>query len=529
MYLLEAKKRAEKEYKKQQEKERKDARERARQDVKQQAKQQKEREKAAKKDARKGGGGGGGRAGPSSSSAASEAQRALEEAQVKEALRRSQAEADAKSAARERTRQSELARTRAALADPDYDYEDLAKLGQQEKIGQAVRPKADLQFQAVASHPDGRRDKRNSIHGNEWNDMSISCWYVGTFEVGKANKIDKNEVKRGIHSMKEYIKNQREATLVICLEGMKVVDTTSNKVAMAHALSRVSMAAADSQLPLFGFVAKNPGVPDKFCHVFNMNSRAHAEHLQGLVMQAFKLAFANERQEKGSKQAPKAAPPPAAQARQWAKHNPLPGLSGGDRPQQHRPSGQPAARSITQAAQQAAAQQPQQPQQPKPKAAGGGRNADGSALPQDSSGPIPKAGGSKATSIENAAWFQAGVPREIAMELLEMSEDGAFVVRDSSSQPGNYALTLKGDGLMHHFIIRKVPQGYVLGSEAQGQSPFGDLGSLIVNYASTPGCLPCCLSLDSFNQVYKEQDDVQSEHSFVDPDYQDLVQLMGKR
>lgn len=34
--------------------------------------------------------------------------------------------------------------------------------------------------------------------------MSISCWYVGTFEVGKANKIDKNEVKRGIHSMKEY-------------------------------------------------------------------------------------------------------------------------------------------------------------------------------------------------------------------------------------------------------------------------------------------------------------------------------------
>ena len=346
--------------------------------------------------------------------------------------------------------------------------------------------------------------------------MSISCWYVGTFEVGKANKIDKNEVKRGIHSMKEYIKNQREATLVICLEGMKVIDTTSHKVAMAHALSRVSMAAADSQLPLFGFVAKNPGVPDKFCHVFNMNSRAHAEHLQGLVMQAFKLAFANERQDKGSKQAPKEAPPPAAQARQWAKHNPLPGLSGGDRPQQRQPTGQ-----------QAAAQRPQQPQPPcnepsqrpppKLKAAGGG------------AGPTPKAGGSKATSIENAAWFQAGVPREIAMELLEMSEDGAFVVRDSSSQPGNYALTLKGDGLMHHFIIRKVPQGYVLGSEAQGQSPFGDLGSLIVNYASTPGCLPCCLSLDSFNQVYKEQDDHQSEHSFVDPDYQDLVQLMGKK
>lgn len=453
---------------------------------------------------------------------------------MQEALRRSQAEADAKAAKRERSRQDELARTRAALADPDYDYEDLAKLGQQVHIRQAANPKKDLQFQAVASAPDGgERDRRASIKGNEWNDMSISCWYVGTFEVGKANKIDKNEVKRGIHSMKEYIQNQREATLVICLEGMKVIDTTSNKVAMAHALSRVSMAAADSQLPLFGFVAKNPGVPDKFCHVFNMNSRAHAEHLQGLVMQAFKLAFANER-EAGKQAAPK-APPPPAQARQWAKHNPLPGLSGGGAPARHpqlsaqpsgQPSGQPAARSITQAAQQAAAQRPPEL---KPKAAGGGRDADGYALPQDASGPTPGAGESKATSIQNAAWFQAGVPREIAMELLEMSDDGAFVVRDSSSQPGNYALTLKGDGLMHHFIIRKVPQGYVLGSEAQGQSPFGDLGSLIVNYAGTPGCLPCCLSLDSFNQVYKEHDDEKSEHSFVDPDYQDLVQLMGKR
>lgn len=147
------------------------------------------------------------------------------------------------------------------------------------------------------------------------------------------------------------------------------------------------------------------------------------------------------------------------------------------------------------------------------------------------------------------------------MDLLVASEEGSFVVRASSSQPGNFALTLKAggmgfllavylkafryilphylrtgwcqrriyfaaqlhfisrddllrhnsiavsfffpqrfmclilladvlnlpspyrgstgtSGLMHHFIIRKVPEGLVLGSPDQGQSPFSDLGTV---------------------------------------------------
>lgn len=550
MYLLEAKKRAEKEYKKQQEKERKEAKERARQEGKALAKAQRDKAKQEKEASRR----------PTAkpqqkgSNAAMEAQRALEEAQMQEAMRRSNAEAEAKARAKERQRQDEIRQTRKAL-ESDYDYEDSSQFNV--KIGQQASPKADMQFQVVQGTPDNKAMRRRSIGGETWNDMSINCYYVGTFEVGKGTQINKQEVKNGINVMKDYIQNQREATLIVCLEGLKVVDTTSSKVAMAHALSRVSMAAADPTLPLFGFVAKNPGVPDKYCHVFNMSSRANAEYLQGLVMKAFRLAFANDR----STGRPQQQPPMANSNRQWAKHNPLPGQgraipnrapssAGHAGPARTRQSSAgpssrappPSGLSAVQAAHAAAGGRTVAPQQSQRGPSKDSRNSDGYALPQDAKlvASAPKASapqkdpvhavstGMSGLSIEDAAWFQAGVPREIAMELLEMSDDGAFVVRDSSSQPGNYALTMKGDSLMHHFIIRKVPQGYVLGSPDQGQSPFPDLGTLIVNYSATPGCLPCCLTLDSFNKAYVEADHEQEESnaSFIDPDYQDLKTLM---
>lgn len=46
-----------------------------------------------------------------------------------------------------------------------------------------------------------------------------------------------------------------------------------------------------------------------------------------------------------------------------------------------------------------------------------------------------------------------GLPREIAFELLQNSDDGAFIVRDSQSAPGNYALTLKAHGSIHNFVV----------------------------------------------------------------------------
>jgi len=124
--------------------------------------------------------------------------------------------------------------------------------------------------------------------------------YVGTFEVGKG-KVDRVAVKRGVSMMQQYTAKSRDATLIICLEGLKVVDGRTQKVAMAHALARVSMCSVDPKHALFGFVAKNPGVQDKYCHVFAMRKQRHADEVHALVSKAFKLAFTKERTIKATK------------------------------------------------------------------------------------------------------------------------------------------------------------------------------------------------------------------------------------
>jgi len=562
-YLLEAKKKAEKDYAKQQEKERKDQRKQAQEDAKNLKKLNRQKAEKANDAAKE------------KQKKASEAARELEEKQVLAAIKKSKAEAAQKQAAaakkhaaEEAVRLAEVKKTRDALFSSDYDYEDAATLG---VVIQSTTPKQNMQFQAVGGHePPAKKRMSLSVSADDvWSDMSINCTYVGTFEVGAALKIDKQEVKNGIHTMKDYLQNERPATLIICLEGIKIIDTTSDKVAMAHALSRVSMAAADSRLPLFGFVAKNPGTPQKYCHVFNMKSKSHADHLQGLVMKAFRIAYANEKvhENKVKKIPQQQQQQPQGDARpmgnrQWAKHNPISHGGGqqgrmgsgaqGKTPnpprqqqQQRRPP--PAAgRGAPPRANPNAARQPPATGQSYSQHVPGGRppqqQQTPSLGPKPSAPPIvrpyqpPQQQGSdeaqyvtkEGNTLEDATWFQAGIPREIAMELLEMSDDGAFVVRDSSSQPGNYALTMKGDTLMNHFIVRKVAQGYVLGSESQGQSPFPDLTTLIKHYAKDKGCLPCCLQLDSANKIYTDNENCnEAEHSFIDPEYQDLVELMG--
>lgn len=59
-----------------------------------------------------------------------------------------------------------------------------------------------------------------------------------------------------------------------------------------------------------------------------------------------------------------------------------------------------------------------------------------------------------------APWFQAGIPREIALEILAQEPIGAFMVRESTSKPGCFALSLRvprnfqPTGIAHYLIIR---------------------------------------------------------------------------
>jgi hypothetical protein len=73
------------------------------------------------------------------------------------------------------------------------------------------------------------------------------------------------------HTKQTHADKARSAVLILCLEGIKVIDRRSNQLAMAHALSRVSMCTIDTTAALFGFVAKNPGGEVKYCHVFKVS------------------------------------------------------------------------------------------------------------------------------------------------------------------------------------------------------------------------------------------------------------------
>lgn len=61
--------------------------------------------------------------------------------------------------------------------------------------------------------------------------------------------------------------------------------------------------------------------------------------------------------------------------------------------------------------------------------------------------------------LKDACWYQAGISRDIAVEVLQNKSPGAFLVRKSSSKPGCYALTLRvpsppGPKIANYIILR---------------------------------------------------------------------------
>lgn len=69
------------------------------------------------------------------------------------------------------------------------------------------------------------------------------------------------------------------------------------------------------------------------------------------------------------------------------------------------------------------------------------------------------------TDLKGASWFQAGLPREISLEILSRQSPGAFLVRQSESKMGCFALSLRvhppGPKVQHYLIIR-TQKGYMI-------------------------------------------------------------------
>ncbi|KAF7994466.1 hypothetical protein HCN44_003938 [Aphidius gifuensis] len=128
--------------------------------------------------------------------------------------------------------------------------------------------------------------------------------------------------------------------------------------------------------------------------------------------------------------------------------------------------------------------------------------------------------------LRKAPWFQAGIPREITLEVLSQEPEGAFMVRESTSKPGCYALSLRvprefqPSGIAHYLIMR-TNKGYKIKGFTK---EFSTLTALITHHSVMPELLPCPLSLSRYNPSFVKTD---SNKDFADidsdPDYNTLA------
>lgn len=161
-------------------------------------------------------------------------------------------------------------------------------------------------------------------------------------------------------------------------------------------------------------------------------------------------------------------------------------------------------------------------------------SSSSSSCPQTGFTPTPPPLPERSDSLNNreegelrgAPWFQAGIPREIALEILAQEPTGAFMVRESTSKPGCFALSLRvprnfqPTGIAHYLIVR-INKGYKIKGFTK---EFGTLTSLITHHSVMPELLPCPLSLSRYNPTFVRTD---SKRDFadidLDPDYNTLA------
>ena len=83
--------------------------------------------------------------------------------------------------------------------------------------------------------------------------------------------------------------------------------------------------------------------------------------------------------------------------------------------------------------------------------------------------------------LSPAAWFRAGIPGEIALEVLSRGPVGAFMVRESTTKHGCYALSLRVprdfqvSGIAHYLIL-KTAKGYKIKVSVFETANFRSLG-----------------------------------------------------
>ncbi|XP_078696387.1 uncharacterized protein LOC144924729 isoform X2 [Branchiostoma floridae x Branchiostoma belcheri] len=349
--------------------------------------------------------------------------------------------------------------------------------------------------------------------------LSRLCQYIGSFSVTHTNKVARADFVRKQLQAIEQVEKTQPVLLVLTLSGVKVCSPDGKTVHMDHSLKRISYCTCYPEERQFAFVARNPGqlFNDQYCHVFITRAQKEAEELNVIIGEAFKVAFSQqseagkqesfnqlvfERQQefegrfihsrysvnkKASKEqeptkrnwfgrTKRRAPSPPRTTSPVATISPTFGeiqVSPVPKPRLHKPTNQGMASCHV------------MPSAPPPLDTcmnvvanqKGTMNTNGMMNNQDYRG---------------ALWYKGNVPREMAMAELERQCAGAFMVRESGSNPGCYALSLRTMSGISNYLIGKTDKGYTI--MGFGKS-FPDLHTLIIHYSVYAEMLPCRLRM----------------------------------
>lgn len=87
--------------------------------------------------------------------------------------------------------------------------------------------------------------------------------------------------------------------------------------------------------------------------------------------------------------------------------------------------------------------------------------------------------------LNKEKWFHGRISRETAEQLLcETRQFDCFLVREGINSPGTYSISLKKNGEVKHFLIRRQPSGTY--EVAGGKRQFDGLKSLVGFYEKHP-------------------------------------------
>lgn len=99
--------------------------------------------------------------------------------------------------------------------------------------------------------------------------------------------------------------------------------------------------------------------------------------------------------------------------------------------------------------------------------------------------------------LRDCAWFQAGLPRQIALDILIKLQPGSFLVRKSETTINAFALSLRLPNVnnlpnLAHYLIEKSENGYRFTGFSR---EFPSIKSLVVHHSILRGHLPVPLLL----------------------------------